>query len=237
MSLHAPFVDAATSVDPTNEPNTHISYYTWGAGLGLGLDLALRSRFPGVTLDDYMRAMWRAHGKTERPYTPADLKEVLAQVTGDRAFTDGFFRRYVEGREVMDYGALLAPAGLLLRPAAPGRAYAGESVVAFGEGGAVVGQTLVGTPLYEAGLDRGDRIVSLGGRPVESAAALEAVLAAHRPGDTLAVEFETRGGRRSAPLVLAESPFLEVVTFEKAGRPVTAAIRAFRERWLGSKAR
>jgi predicted metalloprotease with PDZ domain len=34
MSMQAPFVDAATSVDPHNRANTFISYYTWGAGSG-----------------------------------------------------------------------------------------------------------------------------------------------------------------------------------------------------------
>src|SRR5690606_41851505 len=42
MSRQAPFVDAATSVDPHNRANTFISYYTYGAALGLALDLELR---------------------------------------------------------------------------------------------------------------------------------------------------------------------------------------------------
>lgn len=37
MSRLAPFVDAAVSVDRTAWPNTFISYYTWGAAIGLGL--------------------------------------------------------------------------------------------------------------------------------------------------------------------------------------------------------
>jgi hypothetical protein len=47
MSMQAPFVDAAQSIDPQNRQNTFISYYTWGAAIGLGLDLTLRQRFPG----------------------------------------------------------------------------------------------------------------------------------------------------------------------------------------------
>ena len=47
MSMRAPFVDAAVSVDPQNRGNTFISYYTWGAALGLALDLAIRDRFRG----------------------------------------------------------------------------------------------------------------------------------------------------------------------------------------------
>ncbi len=42
MSQLAPFVDAAVSIDRTAWGNTFISYYTWGAAVGLGLDLSLR---------------------------------------------------------------------------------------------------------------------------------------------------------------------------------------------------
>src|SRR5690606_33592791 len=55
MSMQAPFVDAATSVDPNNRDNVFLSYYTWGSGIALGLDLTLRTRFGGVTLDHLMR--------------------------------------------------------------------------------------------------------------------------------------------------------------------------------------
>src|SRR6267142_5232743 len=54
MSQMAPFVDAAVAIDRTNFDNTFISYYTWGAAIGLGLDLTLRDRTDGrITLDDF----------------------------------------------------------------------------------------------------------------------------------------------------------------------------------------
>jgi len=236
MSMQAPFVDAATSVDPTNRANTFISYYTWGSGIGLGLDLTLRTRFRGVTLDDFMRELWRAHGKPERPYTMDDVVAALARVTKDRAFAEDFFRRYIAGREVVDYGALLAHAGLLLRKANPGKATIGAATIRYDDGQAtIVSPTLIGTPLYDAGLDRGDRILRIAGRPVTSAQDLEAALAGRKPGESVAIEFEQRGRTRTATLTLAEDPRLEIVTFERAGRPVTSEIRKFREAWLGSR--
>jgi predicted metalloprotease with PDZ domain len=243
MSMQAPFVDAATSVDPNNRGNTFISYYTWGAGIGLALDLELRAR--GKSLDEYMRMLWRDFGRhqdgralaPQRPYTRDDLRNTLAALTGDRAFAEQFFGRFVEGHEAPDYERLLAPAGLLPRKAQAGRAWIGEQVVAFDSTGASVGgYPLAGSPLYEAGLTRGDRIVSVGGRPVASRAALEAVLEAAKPGEALPVEFEQRGDRRTASMRAVENPTLEVVTYEAAGRPVTGAIRRFREGWLGPKA-
>lgn len=236
MSMQAPFVDAAVSVDPVNRANTFISYYTWGAALGLGLDLTLRERFRGVTLDDYMRAVWQAHGRDEVPYTLADLERILGQVTRDPAFAGDFFRRYIHGREVPDYERLLGQVGLLLRPARAGEAFLGEPALRFEEGGAVLlGYTLIGTPLREAGLTAGDRILTLGGQPLASAEALATWLGTRRPGETVTIEFEQRGERRSASLTLAENPLLEIVPYEQAGRPLTRQMRSYRDAWLSSR--
>jgi predicted metalloprotease with PDZ domain len=237
MSMQAPFVDAAASIDPHNRDNTFISYYTWGSVIGLGLDLTLRTRFPGVTLDDYMRALWRAHGKIEAPYTLPDLRQVLGDVTGDAAFAREFFERYILGRDVVDYAPLLARAGFLLRPANPGVATVGAAHIAFREGIAVVATPpLIGSPLYEAGVALGDRIVSIGGQPLASAAQLERFLAGRRPGDAAEITFEQRGASRTARLTLAEDDRLEVVAGENVGLPLTDEARRFRAAWLGSRA-
>lgn len=234
MSRQAPFVDAATSVDPQNKRNTFLSYYTWGSAIGLGLDFTLRTRF-GKTLDDYMRALWTRFGEPEHPYTLADLERVLDEVTGDAAFAADFFDRYIEGHDVVDYEALLAHAGFLVRQAHPGRPWLGAPV-AMEEGRTVVAAgTLVGSPLYEAGLDRGDVLLEIDGAPVTGPAFLDALLAFHAPGDTLAVTFEQRGERKTTTLTLAEDPTVEVVPYEAAGRPVTDAMQAFRARWRGTK--
>ena len=67
MSRLAAFTDAATAIDPTNFGNTFVSYYTWGAAIGLGLDLTLRDRSLGaITLDDYMRRLWVRFGRPRR---------------------------------------------------------------------------------------------------------------------------------------------------------------------------
>jgi predicted metalloprotease with PDZ domain len=242
MSRLAPFVDAATSIDPNNFGNTFISYYTWGAALGLGLDLTLREHH-GKTLDDYMRAMWRQYGSRQanqtpqRPYSIDDLRRTLGEVAGDTAFANDFFRRYVTGREVPDYERLLAPAGLLLRKASAGTAWLGGSF-RFDEGHPVLdSRAHVGTPLYDAGLDAGAVVLSIDGRTPASAEELAALLAAHHPGEVLPVAFELRGERFETRLTLAEDPTLEIVTYEEAGRPVSPEMARFREAWLGSHAR
>ena len=242
MSMQAPFTDAAVANDPTNRGNTFLSYYTWGSGIGLGLDLTLRSRFQNLALDDYMRAVWREFGRAQtaelapaRPYTVADLRRVLGEVTRDTAFANDFFRRYVEGREVVDYAPLLANAGFLLRKAQAGRPWLG-GVLETGEGGVLVnGYPAATGALYAAGIDRGDVIVSMDGRPTPTGDALREMLAAHQAGDVVTVEFVQRGQRRQARMTLVENPALEAVPYEAAGMQVTPRMRAFRQAWLGSR--
>ena len=114
------FTDGGATIDRTNWSTTFISYYEYGGAIALALDLSLRDRSAGrVTLDDYMRAMWRVHGKpggtrpgyVDRPYTSADAEARLAEVSGDAAFARDFFARFVRGREIADYKTLLAHAG------------------------------------------------------------------------------------------------------------------------------
>ena len=238
MSMMAPFVDAATSIDRTNFPNTFISYYTWGAALGLALDLALRERFPGVTMDDFMSEMWRTHGKTERAYTNADARAALGRVTRDTAFANAWWRSYVDGRDAPDYAALLAPAGVVARQAAADVAWLGDQGFRLQNEKVVVGgNALMGQPLYEAGLDRGDIINALDGQQISTVADIEQILGGKKPGDAVQVSFESRGENREASIALRASPRLELVPFESAGRDVTDAIRAFRAAWVGSKAK
>ena len=172
MSRLAPFVDAAAAVDRTNWDNTFISYYTFGEAIGLGLDLTLRSRSNGqVTLDTYMRALWAQHGRPGQkvpgmvatPYTMDDLKAVLAEVSGDRGFADAYFSRFIQGHDVVDYGELLARAGLVLRKHGGGPGLVGGSITISNTGGHVAGAVQVDSPLYKAGIDRDDVIVSIDG--------------------------------------------------------------------------
>ena len=246
MSRMAPFVDAAASVDHTNFANTYISYYTWGAALGLGLDLSLRERTEGkVTLDHYMRALWERFGRpgakvpgyVETPYTLDDLETVLGSVSGDAAFAQDFFTRYVEGHEVLDYARLLALAGILVR-ANTGRAFAGALTLQDDPAGArIVADVPFGSPAYQAGLERDDVLVTVGGTRVARAADVEKLVAARKPGEPLPVAYDRRGVRTSTALKLGDDPRIDLVPIEDAGQPLTEAQRRFRESWLSSGAR
>jgi predicted metalloprotease with PDZ domain len=243
MSQQAPFVDAATSVDPHNRVNTFISYYTYGEALGLALDLALRARPGAPTLDDFFREMWRRHGRAqdaslapERPYTMADAEAALAAVANDAAFARDWFARFVVGNELPDFPSLLARAGFLVRPAAPEEGWIGEAPVASFDGNVVIaGPTSFGSPLHEAGVAAGDRVTAVDGRKVTTDDEFRAAVRGVRPGSTLRLEWIGRTGTMSAELPVRANPRLEVVAYEAAGRTPTAAQRAFRDAWLSSR--
>jgi predicted metalloprotease with PDZ domain len=250
MSQLAPFVDAAVTIDRTNWGNTFISYYTWGEALGLALDLALRGRSNGaITLDDYMRGLWRDFGRpgqkepgiVSTPYTIEGLESTLGEVAGDRAFADAFFARYIQGHEAADYAALLAKAGLAVRPRNDSRAYfAGSGSMGFaGSAGArVTAPVPLDSPLYKAGIDQDDQIVSIDGAAMSSQQALEQVLNRHKPGDAVPIKFVRRDGESVvAKLVFEADPRIVIVPIEQAGGTLTADQKRFRESWLGSKAR
>jgi predicted metalloprotease with PDZ domain len=236
-SMGAALSDGASRADATNLRNTYVSYYSYGSAVGLGLDLTLRTRFEGVSLDDYMKALWVKFGRPEKPFVMGDLERTLAEVTGDEEFTNEFFRRYVRGREVVDYEALLKHAGLFMRRAEPDVGVLGESGLRFGKDGAVLGsEPLQRTPLYEAGLGRGARILRLDGKRIGKRKDWERALRKKKPGDTVEIEYEQRGRSGVKTVALAASPKLEVVTFESLGMTVDEDVREFRAAWLGSKA-
>ncbi len=243
MSQQAPFVDAAVSIDPNNRSNTFISYYTYGEALGIALDLTLRARPMPVTLDDFMREMWKRHGKVQtpalapaRPYTLADAQAALAAVTKDSAFARDFFARYVVGSALPDYPALLERAGFLVRPARAGKAWMGDARLSAFEGEVVVAAPpTIGSPMYTAGMAAGDRITRIGDRTIATVADVRQAIESRKPGESVRIAFTGRGGDKSVNLTLAEDPNVEVVAFEDAGRTPSAAQLAFRAAWVGSR--
>jgi predicted metalloprotease with PDZ domain len=263
MSQMAPFSDAAVAIDQTNLSTTFISYYTFGAALAVALDLSLRDGSDGkTTLDDYMRAMWIAHGKpggpspaiVTRPYTLKDARERLAEVSGARQFADDFFDKFVEGRALPNYGALFARVGLVLRKRNPGLAWAG-TLDQNGEGGRYARRRAAaaaeasasgmripalidwGTPAFNAGLEEGDVITAVDRQPVANPDDWRAAIRAKKPGETILVDFTRRGAASQTRITLAEDPTMEIVTLESAGGTLSADQKRMREDWLAPRRR
>jgi len=241
MSRMAAFTDAGRPIDRTNWSNTVISYYPFGGAIALALDLSLRERSDSrVTLDDFMRAMWKAYGKpggsqegyVDRPYTIADAEARLADIT-DRAFARDFFSRYIEGHDVADYGRLLEHAGFVVRKRDAGRGWWGDvHIDSRLDGGHISAEVPANSPAYAAGLDRDDTVTRIGGYRITSQEEANAAIARRRPGDRVLVNYVDRAGAsKSTTVTLVENPHLDIV---ETGS-LTPAQLAFRDAWLRSR--
>jgi predicted metalloprotease with PDZ domain len=246
MSRMAPLIDGGRPADQTNWSTMVISYYPFGAAIALALDLTLRDRSNGeVTLDDFMRAMWRSYGKpgglregyVDHPYTIDGAEATLAEVSGDRPFARDFFANYIEGHGVADYTRLLAHAGFTVRARNRSRAWLGDLRLEPRSGAArVVALVKPNWPVYRTGLDEGDEVRQLGGQRIQSSDDLDTAVHRHRPGDRVDLVFADRtGAARTASVTLAEDPHIEVVTIESTGGSLTPRQRAFRDRWLEAR--
>ncbi|MEE2897849.1 MAG: hypothetical protein VX815_05215 [Gemmatimonadota bacterium] len=229
MSRQAPFVDAATAVDQNNRNNTFLSYYTWGSGIAMALDLTLRADGQSVTLDDVMREMWRTHGVTAVPYEVPDVEAALARVTDNPALARDFFDRYVRGREAPDFQRLLGAAGIVLAPAFPERAWLGSGLQVSDGEAIVTGTPTLDSPLFRAGLDRGDRVLEIGGGTVTSIGQLRGYLESRAAGEVVTVRFESRGQTYEREMRLGTDPTLAGAL--RTGGPSTSAERDFFGRW------
>ena len=227
MSNQAPFVDAATSVDPVNRENMFISYYSYGSVLGLALDLSLRKN--GLNLDDFMQLMWKRFGKTEVAYTVADIENTLADYAGD-AFAQSFFSNYIYNSKMPDYEDLLASVGLKLTRASE-KPYFGASFTSVPNGLEISRNTFKGSPAYEAELDKGDVITAVDGIATTSKDVFDSLLSAKKIDEMLEVTFMRFGEEFKTTVRLSADPTYSISLDEKASKEAVKS----RESWLAKK--
>ena len=229
MSYQAPFVDAATSVDPVNRENTFISYYSYGSVLGLALDLSLREN--GLNLDDFMKLVWNTYGKNEIPYTLENLKEILNRYAGQE-FGTQFFDKYIYKSEMPNYKSLLATVGVVLNQniEAP---YFGAAISINNElHGEIQRNTTIGSPAYMAGLDKGDVITSINDKPFPNGLRFNDFIKEFKVGDLLNVSFERFGMPKTTQVTLTTNPEFSIELMEKNGEKPTKKVLANRKNWL-----
>ncbi|MCG2617368.1 PDZ domain-containing protein [Terrimonas sp. NA20] len=203
------FTDAATAIDKTNFGNIFYSYYSYGAGIAGILDLTLRKDH-NQTLDAYMQLLWRKFGKTGKPYTIGALEAALGELTSI-AFAKQFFKSYVHGTDRPSLQSVFSSVGVLMDAPGAGRASIGNYQVKIAEGrGELTSVVQKGTPLYEAGLETGDLIISLDGKPITTSESFAEVISSKQPGDEIPVRFISRGVTIDARLKTTELPGLSL---------------------------
>lgn len=229
MSYQAPFVDAATAVDPVNRTNTFISYYSYGSVLGLALDLSLRKN--GLNLDDYMKLVWQSYGKNEKPYQIKDLQELLNSYAGEE-FGNAFFNSFIYQSKMPDYQSLLQSVGVSLKQKS-GTPYLGFRVTYNDKNRAVInGNIKMGSPAYKAGLNKGDMIIAINDIPITADKSFDSYLEPLKIADTLDITFERYGKKKSTSLILAKNPEYAIFLNEKEGVTPSKAVLRMRKNWL-----
>ena len=229
MSYQAPFVDAATSVDPVNRENTFISYYSYGSVLGLALDLSLRQN--NLNLDDFMKQVWQTYGKNETPYVMEDLQSTLNNYAG-KSFGDNFFNSYIYKSGEPDYSTLFETVGVVLKQNQE-NSYFGVAVSLDGDGnGEIESNPKIGSPAYIAGLDKGDIITAINGTSFPKGQQFDDYVEQFKVGDTLDIIFERFGIEKTTSLRLKANPDYAIYLEEKMGKQPTKKILKNRKAWL-----
>lgn len=220
MSYQAPFVDAATSLDPVNRNNTFISYYSYGSVLGLALDLSLREK--GLNLDSYMKLVWNTYGKNETPYTIKNLQDALANYASPE-FAENFFSNYIYKSKMPDYKRLLQNMGVSLSQINTS-GYLGV----FFDKNKVRGNAAINSPAYNAGLERGATIKKINDIEITKDSNINSILKDFKEGDTLTIIFEQLGKEKTATVTLAKNPSYTISVNEEASQQQLIN----RDKWL-----
>jgi len=226
MSYQAPFVDAARSVDETNRENTFISYYSYGSMLGLALDVSLRAQ--NLTLDGYMRSVWKLYGKPETPYTVEQLQLSLSDFAG-QPFADDFFGNYIHKSGMPNFEGLLKNVGIIL-----------ETKDAIDFGAMVRNQRLannpkIGSSAYKAGFQKGDKLIQVGAVALDENVSINSVLHTFKTGDKVAVKVERHGSEKELSLIIGTDISYELHFMEPSAKEFTKKIKEQQADWLESK--
>jgi len=229
MSYQAPFVDAATSVDPVNRENTFISYYSYGSVLGLALDLSLRNQ--GLHLDGFMKSVWEVYGKREIPYTIQDLHKSLIDYAGSD-FGNTFFSNFIYTSGMPNYKKLLASVGVTITQDSTVPSF-GANVFIRDDGTGLIRQnTKMGSAAYHSGLDKGDIITAINKTPLASGQKFPELIKQFSPGDILTVDFTRYGLKKSVTVQLQPSSSYSIQLQEKNGEIPDENILKNRTSWL-----
>ena len=230
MSQQATFVDAATSIDPVNRENTFISYYRYGSVLGLALDLSLRNMDEDKNLDDFMKILWNQYGRKEIPYELSHLENSLTAYTS-KEFSQNFFGQYVYNSDLPDFENLLASVGVKLEKEEPGQVDPGAEIIVKDGKWLIATNPKIGSSLYNAGMVKGDRILSINGKLTHQNTKPKQMMNSFGPGDEIKIVYNRFGDRKEVVLSLQENPSLATTLDPKAEK----SSKRRRNKWLEAK--
>ncbi len=179
--------------------NSSQLYYPKGSLTGMLLDVSMRDATDNRhSLDDVMRALYTRFYQRQKGFGTTDLLALLREY--GMPDVDGFYQRYINGREPLPYEAVFAKAGIAVTRTTVFNPFLGVNAQP-GEGGKMMVQGVVpGSAAQIAGLEPGDVLVKVGDIEV-------------RPDDDWSVKFRDRyRGQAGVPLTLSVARGGEALT-------------------------
>jgi len=181
---------------PIHEAPDYELQYAGGSLAAASLDILIRKSTDNTkSLDDLMRCMYQEFGKTGKEYSIEDVIRVANKITQtDHA---EFFKRYVEGTDVLPLEEYFGCMGLDLRreitEELPTRDFAIHEMLHI-RSLSQTQETLLIRRSQEAGYQDEDCLTAIDGTPVKSFAGIQTVTKRLTPGDTIDVIL-LRGGK------------------------------------------
>src|SRR5882672_2513185 len=135
--------------------NSSQLYYPKGALSGMLLDVAIRDATDNrKSLDDVTRALYTRYYQRNKGFTTADLLGLLREV--GMPDVDGFYQRYINGREPLPYESLFSKAGITVARKTQSTPFLGVNAQPGDSGRLVVQGVVPGSAAEVAGLEPGD---------------------------------------------------------------------------------
>lgn len=214
-------------------PERSISYYNKGELLGFMLDLAVRDASHGTaSLREVLQWMNTNYAKKSRYFDDSNGVREAAEAIS-HADLGALFTRYVAGTDEIPWDDFLRAVGLRVEEIPTTVPDEGFIASRNFDGPMTAAAVTPGSEAEHAGLQVGDTIIGLQGKPAEQEARQE--LARLHPGDTLTVMVRSRrGAERELKWKVGSR---EEVSYEVQDLPqVSSEQRARRAAWLKGEA-
>jgi predicted metalloprotease with PDZ domain len=210
-----------------------VSYYNKGELLGITLDLAVREASQGrASLREVFQWMNQNYAKKGRFFSDSDGVREAAEAVS-HADLGWFFTKYVSGTEEIPWNDFFRSVGLRLLQGTNTVADAGFVASRNFDGPMTVAGVTAGSPAEKAGLQVGDTVLEIDGKPAGQGYSQE--IAGLNSGDTITVKVRARRGAERELKWKAGSR--EEVSYElKDLEKITAEQRARRAAWLKGEA-
>ena len=141
--------------------NSSQLYYPKGALTGMLLDVAIRDATDNrKSLDDVTRALYTRFYQRRKGFTTADLLGLLREA--GMPDVDGFYRRYINGREPLPYETVFPKAGIAVARQTQSSPFLGLNAQPGDSSKLVVQGVVPGSAAEAAGLEPGDVLLKVG---------------------------------------------------------------------------